>query len=358
MMLLFLLIFCLAGCSFFPAASEVEEDGVKALNVAVWNIQALFDGKDNGFEYAEYLVSAGWSPEKYRARLTALVQAVGEMSARGPDVLALVEVENGDVLEDLIRESGDRFGYRYSYFANNPGASLGLGLVSRYQLDGIKAHSVISDGSVTPRPVLEARLELGGRPLILMICHFKSKLGDEAATELLRRSSARVLVRRLREIETEAPGTPVVILGDLNENHDEFYRNSGNMISALMPDDAGAAFFVGEAPQEDFLVLSKQKPPAPRAFPEGTVTVYSPWGEELKSGSYAYQNAWETIDHALFSPAFFDAKSWEFFSCEVLHEEPFTRASGYPASYNPASGSGLSDHLPLTITLKLVEEEG
>ncbi|MDR1908492.1 MAG: endonuclease/exonuclease/phosphatase family protein [Spirochaetaceae bacterium] len=350
MALLFLLALCLSGCGAF---SELpSEGGPRTLSIATWNIQALFDGEDNGWEYDEYLGSAGWSPEKYRARITSLVRAAGEMTDRGPDVLALEEVENASVLEDLAREAGA--GYLYTFFANNPGSSLGLGLLSRYPLTGLRAHSVASTAGITPRPVLEAGLEIQGQPLIILVCHWKSKLGDEAATELLRRSSARALVRRLREIEAEAPGTPVVILGDLNENHDEFYRG-GAVLSALLPDDPGAAEMAGPD-QEDFLVLSRQKPPVPRYFAEGTVALYSPWGEELQQGSYAYQSAWETIDHVLLSGGFFDKRGWEFSACEVLHREPFTRASGYPDAYNPATGGGLSDHLPLLLTINLAGE--
>jgi endonuclease/exonuclease/phosphatase family metal-dependent hydrolase len=353
---LFLVIICLSGCNLFSNSPGGEFDS-QTLNIAAWNVQALFDGKDDGFEYDEYLTSAGWSREKYRARITALGQAVGELMPQGPDLLALVEVENAGVLEDFAREPRGQFGYQYSFFANTPGASLGLGILSRRPLSGARAHSVNSSDGVTPRPVLEARFEVQGKPFVVFVCHWKSKLGDEAATELLRRSSARALVRRLREIEAEAPGTPVVILGDLNENHDEFYRNGGATISALLPDDPEAAELAELAgpAQEDFLVLSRLKPPVPQYFAAATVTLYSPWEEELEQGSYVYRNAWETIDHILLSTGFFDNRGWEFSTGEAVHREPFTRASGYPYAYNPATGSGLSDHLPLLLTIKLAE---
>jgi hypothetical protein len=175
----------------------------------------------------------------------------------------------------------------------------------------------------------------------------------------------------MREIEAEAPGTPVIVMGDLNENHDEFYRRAGTVISALLPDDPKAAELAGfqnetdlpgtEAParyresQTDYFILSRQKPPTSRYFSREAVTLYSPWGNELEKGSYSYKNEWETIDHFLLNEPFFDRTNWEFDACKVLHREPFVTAAGSPNSYNPRTGYGLSDHLPLLLTLKFVE---
>jgi hypothetical protein len=166
-------------------------------------------------------------------------------------------------------------------------------------------------------------------------------------------------------------------MGDLNENHDDFYRRGGKVISALMPDDPRAAEFSGlygidggsprsaaviAETQKDFLILVRNKPPAARYFPPGVITIYSPWFAELRkenndsSGSYYYKNNWETIDHFLLSPQFFDGIGWDFESARILNFPPFTNARGTPAAYNPRTGSGLSDHLPLLLILKKGEE--
>jgi endonuclease/exonuclease/phosphatase family metal-dependent hydrolase len=232
-----------------------------------------------------------------------------------------------------------------------------------------KAHSVTYDGETSPRPVLEVRLRPGNMPLTLFICHWKSKLGGDDETEVLRRASARVILRRLQEIREEEPDMPVIIMGDLNENYDEFYRRAGSVVSALLPDDPKAAEFSGFArdngdleagleagqvrgAQTDFLIVSRQKPPQTRYFAMGAVALYSPWGNELEKGSYSYQNEWETIDHFLLSEGLFDQRDWEFDSCEALHKEPFISDRGIPQTYNPRTGYGLSDHLPLLLKLK------
>jgi hypothetical protein len=167
-------------------------------------------------------------------------------------------------------------------------------------------------------------------------------------------------------------------MGDLNENHDEFFRQDGKFISALLPDDPKAAELAaqeaaqkaaqkaaqddtepeGEAEwQKDFLILSGEKPPRSRNFSSG-IAFYSPWENTLTGGSYSYKNEWETIDHFLLTGVLFDEKGWEFNSEAVIRESPFTAPSGYPDPYNPRNGSGLSDHLPLFLILKDTEDTG
>jgi endonuclease/exonuclease/phosphatase family metal-dependent hydrolase len=305
------------------------------------------------------------------------------MAQGAPDILALQELENGEVLRELAGGALAKYGYQWSYFAANPGAVLGTGLLSRLPLSELKVHSVTIAGETSPRPLLEARALAGDLPLVLFVCHWKSKTGG-GETESRRRASAKALARRLLETREAEPDLPVIIMGDLNENHDEFYRLAQAALSALLPDDP-AAWAVAEATASDgsgasavawelsgfaepgktgasgsgsikaadFLVISGKKPPQPEYFPSDTAVLYSPWGQELEKGSYYYQGGWETIDHFLLSEALFDGLGWEFDDCEAPREEPFADSRGIPRAYNPRTGNGLSDHLPLLLRLKM-----
>jgi endonuclease/exonuclease/phosphatase family metal-dependent hydrolase len=365
-----MLTILLGGCGLIPDTELVKAEQVETITIMTWNIQALFDGQETGTEYDDYLNSTGWSEEKYQARLTSLGKGISGLKGGAPDILALQELENAQILRDLAEGPLAKEGYGWTFFAGNPGASLGLGVLSRFPLNRTNAHSITNNGETTPRPILELWLEPGGYPLVLFINHWKSKLGGEEQTESLRRSSARVIARRLREIEELNPEIPVIIMGDLNENHDEFYRLSGAAISALLPDDPKAAELSGfsrsaaarasgrvadRAPAvvQDFLVLSGQKPPVSGYFSEETLTLYSPWRDDLQQGSYSYKHSWETIDHFLLNRTLFDHQGWEFDTCNILNQEPFASAGGQPGAYNPRTGTGLSDHFPLLLTLKL-----
>ncbi|MDR1212271.1 MAG: endonuclease/exonuclease/phosphatase family protein [Spirochaetaceae bacterium] len=340
--LLAAILFAGAGCGgmYGPGTGNAAN----SLTIAAWNVEALFDGEETGTEYDEYRGPGNWNKAKYNGRITTISEAINVMGA--PDLLALEEVENVPVLEDLMRGAGA--GYRYSFFAKESGAALGLGVISRLPFAGTKTHSVVMNGDSAPRPMLEILLEHNGAPMVIFICHWKSKLGGDEKTELTRRASAFIIARRTAEIQEESPGCPVLILGDLNENHDEFYRQAGLYPSALLPDDPEAAAISG---QGDFIVLSQNKPPRGDFFPPGTAVFYSPWTGELDGGSYYYKNSWETIDHILLSAEWFDSSGWEFSDCAVIRGDPFTGASGLPAAYNPRTGYGLSDHLPLAVTV-------
>jgi hypothetical protein len=196
--------------------------------------------------------------------------------------------------------------------------------------------------------------------LALFVCHWKSKIGDEDATEEARKASARVILRRIRELLKQEPELPVIIMGDLNENYDEFFRRDGTTISALLPDDPGCAELAesygaksgnGSQTQMDFFIISEDKPPVAHYFPDDVVAFYSPWTRELKNGSYYYKGNWETIDHFLMTSQLFNKTGWEYENCVVIDYPPFTNSGGHPVAYNPKTGKGLSDHLPLLLTL-------
>jgi endonuclease/exonuclease/phosphatase family metal-dependent hydrolase len=326
------------------------------LRIVTWNVQALFDGNQAGTEYSEYLNEAGWAEEKFSARVNAISQAISRIAGGPPDIVALEEIENLQCLEALASGELAKYGYGWTYFSKNKGASLGIGVLSRIPFTEARAHGMVWDQEAAPRPVLELWLYPEDAPLALFVCHWKSKLGGDDNTEPLRRASARIILRRIREIRSAHPDVPAVIMGDLNENYDEFYRRGGTSLIALLPDDPDASElarsgYAGLSGGGDFLVISGEKPPAAAHFDSSMPAFYSPWEEELRNGSYYYRNEWETIDHFLLSQQFFDEKGWDFSSCRVLAQEPFVDEAGVPDAYNPRTGDGLSDHLPLMLVL-------
>jgi endonuclease/exonuclease/phosphatase family metal-dependent hydrolase len=347
---LLVLVFALSACSVTEPGVPPDESGV--LTLMTWNVHNLCDGVDDGYEYAEFKQSAGWSAEKYMGRINAISAAIGSLKPQ-PDIFMLEEIESNVILEDLARALPKN--YPYSHFANNHGSAVGIGILSRLPLTETKNHSITINRDTTPRPVLEARVQTEKGDIILFACHWKSKLGDEEVTENIRKSSARVILRRIREINESEPDTGVIIAGDLNENHDEFYRQGANTISALIPDDSYCVKLsnVNVKGQKDFLIITGNKPPAPVHFPQGSTTLFSPWMRDLQNGTYFYKYNWETIDHFLISDHFFNNSGWEYEKVIIGNFEPFANSSGIPVPYNTKTGAGLSDHLPLILTIKL-----
>ena len=351
---LLFIVFILAGCR-----GEIPEPEI--FSAAIWNVQNLFDGLDNGNEYADFSEAGGWNREKYAARITAISQAImGMADGPPPDLIGFSEIENLAVLEDLATALS-KYGYYWIAFANIPGAPVGIGAISRHPIMDIRAHSITIENESAPRPTLELRIEAQGEPMVFLLCHWKSKTGGEDATTAQRRASARIVQRRFLELIEDEINTPVIVMGDLNENHDEFYRRK--IFSALLPDDPDAAALVSQSHgfnrTQDFLVLSGKKPPRPNYFPDDLHVFYSPWLEDISEdysrrnpGSYFFRDNWETIDHFLLSASLFTGSGWNYSNSRVLDNPPFTNSRATPNRYNPQSGVGLSDHLPLLLYLE------
>jgi len=377
-----------AGCCSMDGEGPEAAARADRLTIVSWNVENLFDGSDNGYEYDEFKNSAGWNNEKYLARLNGLSRVIED--SLKPDILCLIEVENQKVLEDL---SGVlKTDYPWSFFAGAEGSSVGLGILSRFPFSQAQVHSIYFSGSSIPRPVAEVRVDVGSGPVVLLAGHWKSKLGGAEETEPMRRAEAGIIARRIGEIAAENPAIPVIVLGDLNECHDEFEKNEGAYVCALLPDTAAAAAKVSAAKAaeaagvvrsigtaktaraaraaepalaiagairpdfQDFLIISGQKPPRTAHFGGSKGVVYSPWLEYPEGqGSYYYYE-WETIDHFLLNRALFDNNGWEYESFWVAAEPPFTTAGGRPNPYNQKTGNGFSDHLPIVLSLGNVEE--
>jgi endonuclease/exonuclease/phosphatase family metal-dependent hydrolase len=356
--LLTAVLLLLCGCNFTKTKPETQIAD-RSIVLMTWNVNNLFDGKDDGDEYDEFKESSGWSTEKYLGRINIISAAIGTVEPK-PDIIMFQEIESLKILEDLAQSMSGGFSWRH--FANNPGSAVGLGIISRLPLSYARAHSITINGVTTPRPVLEARIHLDNEDFVIFICHWKSKIGGDRATENVRMSCARVILRRLSELWENEPELGVIIAGDLNENHDEFLRQGG--ICALIPDDIYSAQLAGcygsekiAGLQKDFFVLSGNKPPVPVHFPEGTVTLFSPWMADLENGSFYYKNDWETIDHLLISHQLFNNSGLEYEGAMVINNPHFANSNGHPVSYNIRTGSGLSDHLPLLLVLRMTPDE-
>jgi len=363
-----LLVTGCAGCAT-PVEETAGDSGL--LTMMTWNVHNLFDGEDNGYEYDEFLQSSGWSAEKYQGRINTVTDAIKRIDPQ-PDIILLQEIESLKILKDLSLSLNK--GYSWSHFAGNPGSAIGLGIISRCPLLDVKIHSITIDSDTAPRPVLEARIQAkeasaaksgskekrslegeepqgaSNKSFVIFVCHWKSKIGGDEATENTRRACARVILRRVKELWENESDLGIIIAGDLNQNHDEFYRQNASMICALLPDDIYCARASGGI-QKDFIVISKNMPPEAVNFPEKTITFYSPWIKELENGSYFYRNNWETIDHFLISPQFFNTSKWKYEKTKIINIAPFANPSGIPSPYNSRTGLGISDHLPLMLFL-------
>jgi endonuclease/exonuclease/phosphatase family metal-dependent hydrolase len=335
-------------------------DAPKGVTVMSYNVENLFDGVDNGTEYWDYDPGEdNWSVEQFHAKMLAIAEVIGTAVPKGPDIVALQEIENGNALETLRTEGVKNLGYRYSAVVEAPGAAVNTAVLSKFPIAAVRSHSLQMEESERLRNILEVEIEIAGSTVYLLNNHWKSKSGGAEETERLRIAAAELAERRIAAIhaEHEAAGGPrpdIVLCGDLNENHDEAARTGGAYPVALLPVDTLLREGGNPAGDVPGLFITGNREAAAAGPPP---VLYSPWFEALQSdgekGSYMYKGSWETIDHFLLSGGLFDETGFSYAGFSVINRDFMTTDDGVPRRWNREYLSGYSDHLPLLLELEL-----
>ena len=195
--------------------------------------------------------------------------------------------------------------------------------------------------------MVDAEIDVGRSAGIIrvIVCHWKSQSGGERETEPQRIQSAALL----RTLLTAADGEqPTLIVGDLNEDVDEFRQHGGSYPTALMPHggvEAGPAVPGGVSFGAERSLLVTSTPEAAGLRPEGVV-VYSPWLASTANGSYYHAGRWERLDQVLVLPG---SGRGVRTSLRVVDDDALVTDDGRPARYDPRTGYGFSDHLPVVV---------
>ncbi|HAE23005.1 MAG TPA: hypothetical protein DCG47_11870 [Spirochaetaceae bacterium] len=329
----------LAACS----SCELEAGSPRSITIMSYNLMTLFDPVDQGGEYQGFSVAKGeWDESLYRLRIKNLASAILAAQPGGPDILALQEIENLRALKDLAEALG---GYAQLIKPRDEEAVLGCALLSRYPVRSLRSHRAMPPSGVSasvPRNLLEAEFDLDGRPLIVYVAHWKSKLGGAEETEAERRAAA-ALIRSLTQSRLAAdPALAMVVAGDLNENHDEYERIGAAYPTALRSPEAGPG---------DWLNISGD-PSALLEHDTSTLLLYTPW-PSAQGYSYHYSGEQERIDHFLLSAGAMNGPA--FYLAGFSAEPPsfLVDIEGRPQGWNSRTARGYSDHLPIRLTLAL-----
>jgi endonuclease/exonuclease/phosphatase family metal-dependent hydrolase len=311
----------LVSCGIVP---ETQTGSKRTLSFSLvsWNLQTFFDGETTGTEYADFMGSkSSWSRDKYRERLVRLCDAIKIFDA---DILAFEEIENEAIIRDITNELNGHLPrdklYPFACFAKKPGTSIGCAVLSRFPIASLTVHQCDWRKTIEPiapemRPIMEVTISVSERapPIRLFVNHWKSKSGGEEAAAFWQSFQESVLARRIGLYPDDA----IIACGDFNRSLEEFTPSSGGAVTLV--DELGV-----------------------------TVDCKSGWlmfpSSLTGSGSYFYQNNWETIDHI------FTTGKASLASFSALSDGPWARAASagaIPFRYVMTSGTGYSDHLPV-----------
>ncbi len=325
------------------------------VSVASYNVENLFDLRTSGLEYTQYTPSIdGWNLKAYRSKLANCASVITELN---PDIIALQEIENPEVLDALsheCEESGSIF--PYSFFGEDTlRRSTGVAILSKYPLSMRSVHPVVISEESRSRNFLECIAETNIGDLRLIIMHWPSKRNAES-----HRIAAALRVKEI--IDTLPLGCEYLVLGDFNSCDDEADRlltedfDDRNGVTGINHILQTSNSSVGEP-----LTLNLQID----VINSDKNLLYNPWSEQSGTDrySYRYQGELLAIDHILLPKSLLDSSGLSYVQKSFSH---FTMYGALTRNLTPYrwqksfgehhsySGEGYSDHLP--ISLKLTNE--
>lgn len=335
--LIFLCACCTVNCDSksSSASQDTQSKSTTQFTLVNWNLQTFFDGTKDGFEYSDFQKSGNWNTQTYTVRLQRLCQFISQVNA---DIYVFEELENEAVIHDISNQlaalghnwNQKKF-WNYSAFAKQQETAIGIGIISRYPLSQIKTHAMDirlhSQSQPQTRYMLEAAVSIGGRKVLLLANHWKSKSGGEEKSEIWRDWQESILAKRIAQLAAQTePQTDIIICGDFNRNAADFicdFEDEKNSNTVLR--------------YADFSCTDYVKARSLWFTPDG---IYS-----VKTGSYWYDDSWEHIDNIMLTGSI---SASEF---RPMTDSPWANAQGIPFGYKIYSGEGWSDHLPLWATL-------
>ena len=133
------------------------------ISIATYNVQNLFDCKDDGSEYPDFKSSTSkWDCEAASSKLKRTRQVIDAIDT---DIIALEEVENEQVLKDLVGGSE----YKFIAFSKAKNSPVGLALVSKIKPSGSEIFEV---PNVKTRNILKVIFEMEGKRFSVFVNHF------------------------------------------------------------------------------------------------------------------------------------------------------------------------------------------
>lgn len=320
--LLFLLVFvCLCSCS-----SQGLTDVQDGILVCTWNVQNLFDCQVDGTEYEEYLPSSGWNLDSYSNRLSNVSRVISYLPKYENLILVLNEVENAHVVEDIItqRDISDR-GLHWFASAGEEGGAIQTAVISSLPITSAYVHDV----GENLRPILEIGLDTPKGKVFVLALHAKSNIGEFSETSASRLKAGEVVKTIAQNLENTFPGCIILVCGDINE---ECYDNN----------------VMGRAKQTEC--------PLPVSAGFEQRRWYCPWldssNDVFPGGSYYYNGAWKCYDNVLVSYTGGDGAGWDVSGFGVVFKGILKTPDGKPNSWNRVLLKGVSDHLPVWVSLE------
>lgn len=301
--------------------------------VAFYNVENLFDTINSPTTADEDMLPLAdrqWTTEKYKAKLKNISNAIAGIATQHdyPTLMALAEVENRTVLEDLVTEPAlVPATYAICHYDSPDERGIDVALLYRpdkFHLQGSKAIPA-NTGNPT-RDILTVWGTLDNEPIFTAIVHWPSRIGGVKFTEPQRIACAEQLHAIVDSVQHHNPATKILIMGDMNDN-----PSNKSIAKALRAE-------------------RKTKNLA-------RADLYTPFGN-TKRGSSVYDNKWNHYDNIILSGNMLRGTGLRLCTTNKNAGQIFSLPDmldkrGYPLpTYRGTEYmGGTSDHLPIYIII-------
>jgi hypothetical protein len=333
-----------AACSMCFTYARSQDTAPVITAIAFYNLENLYDTLDDPRKFDEAFTPNGanhYTEDLYRQKLHNLASVIRQLGTSavqgGPAIIGAAEVENDKVLADLVDqpEIRDRH-YQFVHFDGPDGRGIDVALLYRpdmFMLLGARSVPVdlkLSGEEGYTRDVLFVRGILASDTISVLVNHWPSRRGSEAATAGKRAIAARVSRRVVDSLLQKDPGARIIVMGDLNDDPID-----ASVVKVLKARGNASNLQEGE--------------------------LFNPWGRFYKkgTGTLAYNDSWSLFDQIMISKGFLDSLPghWNYRGAEVFNREFLKTKAGQYKGYPHRSFdgetwiNGYSDHFPTIIYL-------
>ncbi|WP_033959738.1 endonuclease [Psychroserpens jangbogonensis] len=306
--------------------------------VAFYNVENLFDFKDNGLTHDnDFLPDSAkrWTKNRYEKKLYKLADVISKIGfddvQKPPTLIGIAEAENKKVLQDLI-ETKDLKAYNYGivHYDSKDERGIDVGLIynkDEFELESSMPFSIYlekeSGAQDFTRDILLVSGKLNGELIHCIINHWPSRRDGLVKSSLNRIAASQKAIEIIGTIRTKEANPKIIVMGDFNDNP--------NNESVKMLNEKGELF-----------------------NPMKTLVSYS-------RGTQNHKFKWNVFDQILFSTNFFetDDESLKFEEADIFDEKFLTQYQGKfkGQPFRTYSGKkykgGFSDHFPVYMRLSM-----
>jgi endonuclease/exonuclease/phosphatase family metal-dependent hydrolase len=302
-----------------------------------WNVENFFDDRDDNRKGPGDREFDPWfanNPDILQLKLSRLSEALIKLNdGKGPDILAIVEVESVRAAELLRDALNKRLKDESLYYRNilmkelTAGRHIAPAIITRLPVrkDRTRLHG-------NRQRILEGHIVVDGKELIVIASHWTSRLRKD--TEKQRGHYGDVIYGTFKGMYKRNPKVDLLVCGDFNDTPDDesvtrHLRATGDREAVLNSGDDPLLFnlFAGKDPK--------------------------------KFGTDYDRGRWSIFDQIVVSPGMLDDKNW---SCDpdsvttvntLVRPRDRQRRPWRFGNKSYRGERGYSDHFPVTVRLRL-----